>query len=518
MQPNELLLRERQRRGWTREFVAERIGIADPKTIGRWERGVASPSAYFLQKLCDLYARSPQELGLLYEDEVEGRHTEGRLEDVPTHASSSYFLHDPALPLPHMEMGGLVGRDYPLLYLRERLCTQERFSLTALYGLPGVGKTALVIALAYDETIEQRFQDGILWASLGQEPDTFDLLRRWGGVLGMEQAIIDQYSSPGELAKAIRTRIGWRRILFILDDVWTNEAAMALKIGGPNCSYLLTTRIPWVASSFAHNGAYYVSELDMEASMDLLERMVPDIHVRRWSALRSVISTAGGLPLVLYLIGKYLQRQSYGHQSRRLQRALAHLYHAEARLQLSAPRTLVEQQKDGSTTYSLSSSMERSVKTLDKPALRTLAALSVFPSKPHTFDEGAALAVCHGLGNEETLDQLSDSGLLESERGRYMLHPVVAEYARSCYDPGGAYERMLSYFCELVKREAPEAERLEPEKHNILTALKIACERDLPEALIQGSVVLLPMLQRFGLYEVAEMYLKRSERFIDRTR
>jgi transcriptional regulator with XRE-family HTH domain len=37
------LKRERQRRGWSREYVAEQIGIADPKTIGRWERGVAFP-------------------------------------------------------------------------------------------------------------------------------------------------------------------------------------------------------------------------------------------------------------------------------------------------------------------------------------------------------------------------------------------------------------------------------------------------------------------------------------------
>src|SRR5260370_35676361 len=43
MLTNDQLKRERQRRGWSREYVAEQIGIADPKTIGRWERGVAFP-------------------------------------------------------------------------------------------------------------------------------------------------------------------------------------------------------------------------------------------------------------------------------------------------------------------------------------------------------------------------------------------------------------------------------------------------------------------------------------------
>ncbi len=43
MLTHDQLKRERQRRGWSREYVAEQIGIADPKTIGRWERGVAFP-------------------------------------------------------------------------------------------------------------------------------------------------------------------------------------------------------------------------------------------------------------------------------------------------------------------------------------------------------------------------------------------------------------------------------------------------------------------------------------------
>jgi len=64
MLPNEQLRRERQRRGWSREYVAEQIGVADPKTIGRWERGVAFPSSFFLQKLCNLFGMLAQDLGL----------------------------------------------------------------------------------------------------------------------------------------------------------------------------------------------------------------------------------------------------------------------------------------------------------------------------------------------------------------------------------------------------------------------------------------------------------------------
>lgn len=68
MLPNERLRRERQRRGWSREYVAEQIGVADPKTIGRWERGVAFPSSFFLQKLCNLFDMLAQDLGLFPAD------------------------------------------------------------------------------------------------------------------------------------------------------------------------------------------------------------------------------------------------------------------------------------------------------------------------------------------------------------------------------------------------------------------------------------------------------------------
>src|SRR5260370_26595100 len=68
MLPNEQLRRERQRRGWSREYVAEQIGVADPKTIGRWERGVAFPSSFFLQKLCNLFGMLAQDLGLFTAD------------------------------------------------------------------------------------------------------------------------------------------------------------------------------------------------------------------------------------------------------------------------------------------------------------------------------------------------------------------------------------------------------------------------------------------------------------------
>ena len=56
-------------------------------------------------------------------------------------------------------------------------CSREKtLALSALGGLPGVGKTALAAAIATDPDVQAHFADGILWAGLGKSPD---LRRSW---------------------------------------------------------------------------------------------------------------------------------------------------------------------------------------------------------------------------------------------------------------------------------------------------------------------------------------------------
>src|SRR5947209_5971033 len=63
--PNHLLRRARLERGWTQKDVADRIGAPLDLNVTRWERGTAAPSAYYLQRLCELFGKSADELGLL---------------------------------------------------------------------------------------------------------------------------------------------------------------------------------------------------------------------------------------------------------------------------------------------------------------------------------------------------------------------------------------------------------------------------------------------------------------------
>src|SRR5579859_7505283 len=62
---------ERQRRGWTRKYVAEQLGVSE-YTIGQWERGKHMPYPVHVQKLCNLFDTSAEVLGLATNAEASG--------------------------------------------------------------------------------------------------------------------------------------------------------------------------------------------------------------------------------------------------------------------------------------------------------------------------------------------------------------------------------------------------------------------------------------------------------------
>src|SRR5215472_3769377 len=78
-----------------------------------------------------------------------------------------------------------------------------------------------------------------------------------------------------ERALAIRERIGMRRMLLVVDDAWHLEEALAFKIGGPHCAYLVTTRLPKVAQGFAGDGSVVIQELSEDHGLLLLKKLAP---------------------------------------------------------------------------------------------------------------------------------------------------------------------------------------------------------------------------------------------------
>src|SRR5947209_10311548 len=357
-QPRWRLAEARTERKWSQQEVADLISTTYVN-ISRWERGITRPNPYFRRKLCALFGKSEQELDL--STSVESV-TEERGERIATgseaeagmgsRATEGEWIDDSAIPL--KPTIALVGRDEELGQIKQRLRNGGSVALTALNGLPGVGKTALSIALAHDTEIREHFRDGIVWAGLGPQPNITGHLSRWGTLLGVSANTMAATSSIEERAKTLRAAIGSRFMLLVIDDAWKIEDALAMKVGGPNCAHLVTTRFPSIATYITVDGATMVQELDEHNSIELLRKLAPGVVDRETKKAAVLVQAVGGLPLALKLMGNYLRKEAHSGRSRRIDTAIERLMIAEERLRISEPQGPVEHHTSLSSDTSLS--------------------------------------------------------------------------------------------------------------------------------------------------------------------
>lgn len=98
------LQNEREIKGWSRKYVANEIGVAD-YTIGQWERGEHRPYAEHIQKLCDLFEKNAEALGLMGESFNVEEHVHSN--DEKPFAAEEEQLHT-TTSLPHAKQGPIL--------------------------------------------------------------------------------------------------------------------------------------------------------------------------------------------------------------------------------------------------------------------------------------------------------------------------------------------------------------------------------------------------------------------------
>jgi DNA-binding XRE family transcriptional regulator len=342
--------------------VAERVGTTT-QNVSRWERGVTRPNPYYRDKLCKFFGKDPWELDL----DV----APGSFGSLPTRDR----IFDPVIPA-HPPRP-FVGRVHELATIKTRLCAGAKGLVVALHGLPGVGKTTLAWAIAYSTHIHQYFEDGVMWVTLGPNPDLLLLLSRWGALLRIPETTLEGIGNLQQWMGTLNNAIGTRRMLLVIDDVWSSVDADVFRVGGPHCTHLVTTRFRSVAAITATPPVMPVTirELADAESLVLLQRLAPETRGCAASMLRTFVQSVGGLPLALKQAGSYLHRTA----------------------------SMVG-----------SDAIPVSIQRL---------------SEPHAFSESEALAAAHcSLG---ALDELLDAGVLEPcLQDSYALHAVIAAYAR----------------------------------------------------------------------------------------
>jgi uncharacterized membrane protein YkvA (DUF1232 family) len=298
--------------------------------------------------------------------------------------------------------------------------------VSAIHGLGGIGKSVLAAKLAHDEQVQARFGDGILWATLGQNPDILPLLSGWIQALG------DMDYKPTAIAAAsahLRTLLYAKRVLLVVDDIWDPDHLEPFRVGGSGCCVLVTTREARIPE--AH--CYALAVMSPEQALELMtQKLSEPLNEAEKAQALTFAQRVGYLPLALELAASQVEEGvSWADLLGDFQAELVRL----ESLDLYAPTEMPDDAKR--RKYSLMACFNLSLKQLAPEQLRQFAWLGVVPEDVNLTQQMAATlwqVTVRQAGS--ILRQFSSKTLLlagakqQGNQRAYRLHDLMHDLAQ----------------------------------------------------------------------------------------
>lgn len=307
--------------------------------------------------------------------------------------------------------------------------TGDAVSVTAtLAGAGGFGKTTLATSLCHDDGIVTAFDDGVLWATLGQSPNLLgELTRLYASLTGERPGFV----SVEDAAQALADKLEHKRCLIVVDDVWELAHLKPFMRGGPLCARLVTTRQAPVA---AEGRRISVDEMTSEEAVSLLAARL-DTTPQDLGPFRRLSNRLGEWPLLLRLAGAALrQRIDRGDT---LEGALRYVDRALDK----RGATAFDRERGGERDAAVASTLAVSLDLLADADRARCLQLAIFP-------EDLAIPVVvlgelwglDDLDAEDLLSRLHDGSLIEFDlgSGTVGVHDVMASCFAALLGPGTA--------------------------------------------------------------------------------
>jgi hypothetical protein len=197
----------------------------------------------------------------------------------------------------------IIGRADVMGQIKQMLLKGES---CALHGPAGIGKTAIAQTLVHDEELRATFPDGVLWGTLSADKDAGALFAAWSDGLGIPGASIAQLKRIDDRARAVANEVDQRRMLIVCNDCEEQETAVLVRMIGPNCVRLLTTRSAGVAAAFVGSkGAIEITPLSSADAGELLARNANTLKDDA-ETVAKIITLVGASPGEVSVIGNML--------------------------------------------------------------------------------------------------------------------------------------------------------------------------------------------------------------------
>lgn len=357
------------------------------------------------------YARTPEEdTTALYEAIRNGTYMERR---PPLSAGKSVRSFLPSAPRM------LIGREHELEWLKARLAGNYR--ALAIVGELGVGKTALAAYLAYDDRIRELFPDGVLWTSLGPTPDLASILRLWMDALRISE--LQSSTSIEHLLLQLTAGLYDKRLLLIVDNVWSVQAARAFYSAQTESVTIFTSRWPNIARQviMSPDAMLHLQPLDNHDAIEVITKLAPTLIEQHPPAVRRLVKNYAGLPLALHMLAQiYHQKRSAS-----VDIILQHMTMPENLLNASV---ILDQISTDVRPPYLSEVIEEYLAFLPASVQDHLVAIVLSQADKHIFDVQALSEIW----SSTLVDEMLDYGLLIFTDDHFLrVNPLLAAYLRT---------------------------------------------------------------------------------------
>ena len=345
----------------------------------------------------------------------------------------------PGAPFPRVRLPeNYVERLHALNAVKEKLLAEEDRTLvvSAISGLGGLGKSVLATALVLDGEVQGRYSDGILWVTLGQNPDLQTMLGDWIQQLDKSREAFSA-NTLESASRYLHNLLAEKQVLLVVDDVWNAADADWFRVGGAGCRVLVTTREAQIEGA----EDYPLDLMTEEEAVDLVRwKLDQQWQLQQEEDVKAFARLLGYLPLALDLAANQVKD---GFTWEELQSEFEVERQAIALEVLDSSEAWERLDEEQQRKYSLRACFNLSLRRLKPEQLRQFVWLGVLPEDVNLSVQVAAvlwdvrtIKAKQGLIDLRWRSFLTDGVATLEGEPTYRVHDLMHDMARSLIEEG----------------------------------------------------------------------------------